>query len=278
MQPYDYTDLPELDYYVSQDYSKEGEVTVYQRASEGKGIDLVFMGDGYSDREVESGKYVSDMTGCAEEFFNVEPYKSFRHLFNIYFVTAVSATEGYEHGGRSLGSSLGLGTYIGGDDEKCFELALNAVKDESRLDDTLVIVCGNQDRYGPHYAGTCFMYEPGDWAGRDYANGPAVTYFLKLHDSFEETGDVIRHEAGGHGFAKLADEYNYSGSLSQRDRDDITDHAPYRWYSNVDITSNPATIKWSAFLADERYQYDEVGIFEGGFTYEYGVWRPSLTD
>ena len=277
MQPYDYTDLPELDYYVSQDYSKEGEVTVYQRASEGKGIDLVFMGDGYSDREVESGKYVSDMTGCAEEFFNVEPYKSFRHLFNIYFVTAVSATEGYEHGGRSLGSSLGLGTYIGGDDEKCFELALNAVKDESRLDDTLVIVCGNQDRYGPHYAGTCFMYEPGDWAGRDYANGPAVTYFLKLHDSFEETGDVIRHEAGGHGFAKLADEYNYSGSLSQRDRDDITDHAPYRWYSNVDITSNPATIKWSAFLADERYQYDEVGIFEGGFTYEYGVWRPSLT-
>ena len=278
MQPYDYTDLPEPGYYFSQDYSREGEVTVYQRASEGNGVDLVFMGDGYSDREIESGKYVGDMTSCAEELFKVEPYKSFRHLFNIYFVTAVSATEGYEHGGRSLGSSRGLGTYISGDDEKCFELALRAVGDESRLDETLVIVCGNQDLSGSSYlAGTCFMYDPKDWTGRDYANGPAVTYFLKLDESFVKTGDLIRHEAGGHGFAKLADEYNYSGSLSQNDRDVITEYAPYRWYSNVDITSDPAAIKWSAFLSDERYQYDGVGIYEGGFTYQYGVWRPSET-
>ena len=278
MVPYEYTDLPEPDFYLSSDYSREGEVTVYQQASEGRGVDLVFMGDAYSDREVESGKYLADMKACAEAFFDVEPYRSFRHLFNIYFVTAVSATEGYERGGQSLGSALGLGTYISGDDAKCFDLALKAVKDADRLDETLIVVCGNQDLSGAIYlCGTCFMYDPADWKGRDYANGPAVTYFLKQDESFQETGSVIHHEAGGHGFAKLADEYNYSGSLSQGDRETIAGYAPYRWYSNVDITSDPASIKWSAFLSDERYKYDGVGIYEGGFTYQYGVWRPSET-
>ena len=278
MLPYAYTDLPKPDFYISSDYSREGEVTVYQRASEGNGIDLVFMGDAYSDREVESGRYLADMKACAEEYFAVEPYKSFRHLFNIYFVTTVSATEGYEHGGQSLGSARGAGTYISGNDAKCFDLALKAVKDKDRLDETLVVVCGNQDLSGTIYVcGTCFMFDPTDWAGRDYANGPAVCYFLKQDNSFAKTGNTIRHEAGGHGFAKLADEYNYSGSLSQTDRERLNSYAPYRWYSNVDITSDPASIKWSAFLSDKRYQNDGLGIYEGGFTYEYGVWRPSET-
>lgn len=278
MEPYEYSDLPEPEFYISKDYSREGEVTVYQKASEGNGIDLVFMGDAYSDRDVESGKYIKDMTSAAEAFFDVEPYKSFRHLFNIYFVTTVSATEGYEHGGRSLGTNLGSGTYISGNDAKCFELALGAVKDEKRMDEVLVVVCGNQDLSGSIYlCGTCFMNDPQDWAGRDYASGPCVAYYLKLDESFEQTGSVIRHEAGGHGFAKLADEYNYSGSPTQNDIERINSRSPYRWYSNVDLTSDPSRIKWSRFLSDERYKYDEIGIFEGGFTYQYGVWRPSRT-
>jgi hypothetical protein len=46
------------------------------------------------------------------------------------------------------------------------------------------------------------------------------------------------------------------------------------WYSNVDVTSDPAKIKWARFLSDSRYK-GEVGVFEGGFTYMYDVWRPS---
>ena len=276
MKPYEYKDLPKPDYYVSSDYSREGEVTVYQKASEGNGIDLVFMGDAYSDREVASGKYLSDMKACVEQFFLVEPYKSFRKLFNIYIVTAVSATEGYEHGGRSLGTIRGMGTYISGNDAKCFDLARLAVKDDKRMEEVLVIVCGNQMLSGDVFmCGTCFFYDPQVWEGHDYACGPAVTYFLKVDETFEETGKTLRHEAGGHGFAKLADEYHYSGSVSVDDKELIQNRTPYRWYSNVDITSDPAKIKWSAFLSDSRYK-NEVGIIEGGFTYQYGVWRPSV--
>ena len=275
IMPYEYSDLPEPDFYLSKDYSKEGEVTVYQTASEGNGVDVVFMGDAYSDRQVESGMYLNDMKACAEEFFAIEPYKSFRHLFNIYFVTTVSATEGYERGGQSLGTVPGRLTAISGNDGKCFELALKAVKDEKRMDEVLVVVCGNQDLAGEiTLHGTCFMHDSEDWSGKEYANGPSVAYFTKQDASFERTGRTLRHEAGGHGFAKLADEYFYSGSLQSMDYDRLKQYEPYRWYSNVDVTSDPAKVKWSVFLTDERYK-NEVGVFEGGFTVQQGVWRPS---
>ena len=275
MKPYEYTDLPEPDFYLSSDYSKEGEVTVYQRASKGNGIDLVFMGDAYSDREVENGKYLRDMKACVEQYFDVEPYKSFRELFNIYFVTTVSATEGYAHGGRSLGTMMMGGTAIGGNDEKCFELARKAVGSDERMEDVVVIVCGNQDLSGPRYlCGTCYFYEPETWVGHEFACGPAVTYFLKLDESFEETGELIRHESGGHGFAKLADEYHYSGNAPYEERLKVSGLFKYMWYSNIDFTSDPAQVKWAQFLADARYK-DEVGLYEGGMTYMSGVWRPS---
>ena len=274
MKPYEYDDLPTPEYYISTDYSKEGEVTVYQKATEGNGIDVVFMGDAYSDRQVESGLYFNDMKACAEGFFDVEPYKSFRHLFNIYFVTTVSSAEGYELGGQSLGSTPLPGTAIVGNESKCFELALKAVKDPKRMDEVLVVVCVNQDYSEVRMAGACSMHEPEDWAGRDYASGNSVAFFLKLDDSFEKTIEVIQHEAGGHGFAKLADEYNYSGTLSSMDKDRINANSPHGWYSNIDLTPDPAKIKWSWFLADDRYK-DEVGVIEGGYTYQYGVWRPT---
>lgn len=48
----------------------------------------------------------------------------------------------------------------------------------------------------------------------------------------------------------------------------------YGWYANVDFTSDPEKVHWSAFLSDDRYK-DEVGIFEGGALYSKGVWRPT---
>ncbi len=275
MKPYAYKNLPEPDFYLSSDYSKDGEVTVYQKASEGKGIDIVIMGDAYSDRQVANGTYRHEMEACAEQFFAVEPYKSFRKLFNIYFVTTVSATEGYERGGRSLGTYFGSGTFMGGNDAKCFDLARKAVQDDARMDEVLILVCGYQDLSGVvHMAGTCNFYEPETWSGRDYACGPAVTYFSKTDTSFEHTGETLRHESGGHGFAKLADEYHYAGTISSSDKELIETRSAYMWYSNVDITSDRSKVKWAQFLADGRYK-DEVGVYEGGFTYERGVWRPS---
>ena len=89
-------------------------------------------------------------------------------------------------------------------------------------------------------------------------------------------GSVLQHEAGGHGFAFLADEYyqNKEKAPSEFIEEYNLMYNQYGWYANVDFTNDPSKIHWSAFLSDSRYE-KEVGIFEGAALYEKGAWRPS---
>lgn len=48
----------------------------------------------------------------------------------------------------------------------------------------------------------------------------------------------------------------------------------YGFYENVDLTSDPNTILWSKFISDSRYS-GKVSVYEGGYTYPYGVYRPT---
>lgn len=64
-------------YYTSSDYSKDGEVFTLQKATKGKGIDLVFMGDAFVDKDMEpNGLYEQMMEAGMEKLFSIEPYKS----------------------------------------------------------------------------------------------------------------------------------------------------------------------------------------------------------
>ena len=105
-----------------------------------------------------------------------------------------------------------------------------------------------------------------------------VAYLSSVSNDPSLFGPILRHEAGGHGFAFLADEYfSANGSPSAEVVKEYNRlYNAYGWYSNVDFTDDPAKVKWSAFLSDDRYK-DEVGIFEGGGGYyDRGVYRPSV--
>lgn len=258
------------DLYESADYSKDGEVTVLQRATAGKGIDLVLMGDGYSDRQIAAGEYGEAMNFAAEKLFTEEPYKSFRNLFNVYAVTAVSKNEGFtEYGQTALGGYFGDGTLVGGKDGTCFSYAQKAIS-ASRMDDALIVVMMNS----ANYAGTCYMYNP--TSATDYGSGVSVAYFPTGSDAtmFEQ---LLHHEACGHGFAKLDDEYAYK-FMGEAPASYIAERRtmePRGWWKNIDFTGDPSRVKWHAFLTDPRYAYDGLGVFEGGSTYWAGVWRPT---
>lgn len=268
IEGYWYDDLEEVDYYISGDYSQDGKVTTLQEASEGAGIELVLMGDAFSDRQIADGTYDTVMEKMMEAFFGEEPYTSYRSLFNVHSVKVVSATEGYEHGGQTLGGYFGDGTQVGGNDQLCMQYALKVVPEE-KMDNTLIIVAMNSTAY----AGTCWMYYPN--AG-DYGQGLSVAYF-PIGESDEGLAQLVHHEAGGHGFSKLADEYAYEamGTIGQSEIDNRKQMEPYGWWKNADFTDDPERVKWSHFLADERYQYDGLGCFEGAFTYWKGAWRPT---
>lgn len=61
-----------------------------QTATKGKGIDLVLMGDAFTDIDIETGFYKQLMEFAMESFFTIEPTKSYREYFNVYMVYAVS--------------------------------------------------------------------------------------------------------------------------------------------------------------------------------------------
>lgn len=269
IQGYHYDDLEDPDYYISSDYSQDGAVTTLQKATDGRGIDIVLLGDGFSDRQIADGTYRSVMNKMADAFFSEEPYKTCRGLFNVYAVTVVSASEGYEHPGQKLGGWFGDGTSVGGSDAQCESYAKRVLPDE-RMDDALIVVAMNSTRYG----GTCYMYNP---SGGDYGSGLSVAYF-PVGETDEGLARLVHHEAGGHGFAKLGDEYAYenNGTIPKNEISAREVNMPYGWWKNCDFTDDPSLVKWCHFLADTRYQYDGLGCFEGGFTYWKGVWRPTL--
>ena len=271
---YNYTDHPTPDLYISSDYSADGNVTTLQTATKGDGIDIVLMGDAYSDRQIADGTYKADMESLYNNLFTEEPYKSFKDHFNVYYVKVVSITEGYGLKGANgsvLGGYFGDGTLVGGNENAVFNYALKAISEEE-MDEALIIVAMNSD----NYAGTCYMYYPESVTGT-YGSGPSVSYFPKGGDA-TTFAQLLHHEACGHGFAKLADEYAYE-DMGTAPSDYVSQikeqQTNWGWWKNVDFTNNPLETRWSHFINDTRYANEGLGAYEGGLTYWSGVWRPT---
>ena len=240
-----------------------------QAATQGNGINVILMGDAFTDRLIANGTYEQTMRRAMDHLFTEEPYKTYRHLFNVYMVNVVSKNEGYVSGGSTaLEGYFGSGTHVGGTDTKCRTYALNAIT-SSQMNDALLIVLMNSKTY----AGTCYMYYP---AGGDYGRGTSIAYFpLGTNDAM--FGQLLNHEACGHGFAKLADEYSYQqyGTIPTSEITGNKQMEPYGWYKNVDYTSDPTQVKWAKFLTDSRYSQEGLGVFEGACTYWKGAYRPT---
>lgn len=256
--------------YTSTDYTADGQVTTLQTATVGEGIDIVLMGDGYSDRQIADGTYQSVMEQAYNHLFSEEPYKSHKEYFNVYAVNAVSATEGYDYNNTALSGYFGEGTLVGGDDNAAFTYAQKAISAE-RMDEAMLVVMMNSKSFG----GTCYMYYP--TGSEAFGSGVSVSYFPVGTDT-ETFAQLLHHEANGHGFAKLADEYAYE-ELGAFPSDQVATYQEQQqgwgWWLNVDFTNDPDEVLWAKFLDDSRYAGEALGCYEGGLTYWSGVWRPT---
>lgn len=273
--------------YVSGNYTANGTHVTLQSATEGNGIDVVFMGDGYSDRQIASGRYEADMRKAMEIFFSKEPYTSFRHLFNVYMVICVSKREGcsndYAYGETALNCVIRPdGISVDADTGDVYSYAKEVFgeqeydyNDGPRIDESTLIVIMNSNAY----AGVCKMSSPKYNIDKSYGNGASLSFF-SLCGNDDLFANLLIHEACGHGFAKLADEYYSSGNgaINNYGYYEMKDFEQWGWYKNVDATIGEPltaqTIKWSHFLSDYRYA-NLVGIYEGAYTYANNAYRPS---
>ena len=245
--------------YESSDYSMNGTVFALQEHSVGNGLKVVIMGEAYSDRMINDGTYRKHVEQAMEAFFSEEPYASFREYFDVYGLYVVSANEVLgENTAFQTTVEFDRGTFVT-HSAIAVEYVRNMQEMNNQLADVTSIILMNTDA---NFRANCAMYSDGFCAAFCSYNGTDE----------EDLQQIVHHEACGHGFGKLADEYTEYEGTYPTPSTIVNDHQR-NWSMNVDVTNDPQEIAWSYFLTDMRYQNEGIGIFEGAVYYPYGAYR-----
>ena len=251
----------------------EDEWIILQKATKGNngGINIVLLGDGFNAKDIASGDYLKDIKQEVEYFFGIEPYKTYRDYFNVYTAIPLSTESGvgtvntirYNRFNTTFTGGVGLKA----DYDEVFSYALGApTVNKGNLNQTLIIIVPNSTDYG----GICQMWPDGS----AIAFCPKSTYGYPL-----DTRGVIQHEAGGHGFGKLGDEYIYHNAFIDFCDCTCCGHVfefnaakSLGWFDNLELTGKMHSVGWSHLIFDDRYS-DIVDIYEGGYMHNRGVFR-----
>lgn len=255
------------------DYEQEEDSYItLQTHSKGRGIDVVFMGDGYDGEDISNGNYLNLVKQQTEHFFDLEPYKSHRDYFNVYVTFPLSQEKGVNTMNTYVNNHFG--TLYGYDGQMCTSNQLLTEVDEVRdyavahsplkQDDlwrSLIILVPNSDAY----SGVTYY----EWYGSPISICPPSNRPYP-----QDTRGVVQHEAGGHGFGRLGDEeIIYSAWAPSNVKAIIEEKHGSGEYANLATTSGLHSVPWADFIFDTRYS-DYVDVFEGGLSYMRGVFRP----
>ena len=293
------------------DEMPEGKSFLLHEAKVDKGADIIIMGDGYNLYDFGGeNRYQKTMIQAYEDLFSVEPFSTLKDYFNVYYVNAVSedrhdAEPYYDAYGNQNGAINGSAstafktsfrpgsTGISADYNMVLEFARQAIRhkggkngtpceDENevsfRASQALSIVMINVDCY----AGTCLLA----WADKDYGNAYSIAMVPMCADDFTRKWTLI-HEAFGHGFGKLADEYSgpYIGGFDTGVWEDLRVTHELGVFRNVNEHWTEEEMKdnwsftWEETTEDNVYwhpllrpaydyrQSEGLGIYRGGKTY-----------
>lgn len=257
----------------SVDFSEDGKIDTLQQHAKGEGIPIVLMGDGFVDQELADGTYRRVMEKAMENLFTEEPVKSLREYFDVFMINAVSENNDFGMGYKTAFSCKlagGNSTVIKGDDVSVQVYVGKVLKEEKKRNSLAVVVLNTSV-----YAGTTYFgYQDGNGKFIEFAIAYCPVIETLESEHFRQ---VLVHEAVGHGFGKLEDEYVYpdKGNVTTLEMQQIRTMQANGWAQNVDFTASKDTVLWVSFLTDSRYQNEHLGVYEGACTYPKGAYRPS---
>ncbi|WP_304250029.1 M64 family metallopeptidase [Phocaeicola plebeius] len=257
----------------SVDFSEDGKIDTLQQHAKGEGIPIVLMGDGFVDQELADGTYRRVMEKAMENLFTEEPVKSLREYFDVFMINAVSENNDFGMGYKTAFSCKlagGNSTVIKGDDVSVQVYVGKVLKEEKKRNSLAVVVLNTSV-----YAGTTYFgYQDGNGKFIEFAIAYCPVIETLESEHFRQ---VLVHEAVGHGFGKLEDEYVYpdKGNVTTLEIQRIRTMQANGWLQNVDFTASKDTVLWASFLTDSRYQNEHLGVYEGACTYPKGAYRPS---
>ncbi|MDE5784379.1 MAG: fimbrillin family protein [Prevotella sp.] len=248
-----------------------------QTHTKGKGVNIVFIGDGYDAKDIAKENYLNDVKEGMEYFFAIEPYKTYKDYFDVYVDFPVS----YESGVCSnvniwrttkFDTTCGAGYYgrlkVNFDDMMSYVLndVTGTAVTADNVDQTLIISILNSDVY--------------EGITNLWSTGAAIA--AVPHSRYSYPNDfrgLMQHEAGGHGFGKLGDEYIYHRAHIRKcpctdcaHAEHVEESKSFGFYRNISLNGKYTDIDWRHLIFDDRYQ-DIVDIYEGAYMHSEGIYR-----
>ncbi|MGW3008693.1 M64 family metallopeptidase [Streptomyces sp. NPDC001219] len=238
----------------------DGDVTSVVRSGPvDSTLDVVFIGDGYTAAQQED--FHSDVRAKWAKISAVEPYATYRGLFNVWAVDAVSHESGVSGDPtKDVVRDTALDSAFFCEDTERL-LCVDTDKVESYASKApaadLVVVLSNSTKYGG--------------AGYNDISSQVGYDGIATASSDNDQSDQIAVHETGHSLGKLADEYDYgqSGTYS----------GPEPAQANLSkLSADQMTAqqqKWYRWIGQQSPDGGAVGAFEGGGYYQYGLNRPT---
>ena len=240
-------------------------------------FNIVILGDGYKKKDLAvGGKFERSARSAMDSFFAIEPYKSFKDRFNVYMVAYESVDEGTYIKSSGVEKNTYFGSYCqGGNNTAAY------VADTAPVIKAVKAVVGSAD--AQYYRSIAILLiNTNEQAGstgypfRDsksgFVNGYASFAIAALAANSTGTNGLVKHEAGGHAFGRLADEYYTFGNRASSDNQKyLSNWHAKGWYWNVNPSDSGNYYKFT----NTAYSSSEVSYIEGAWGYEYGIFRPT---
>jgi len=210
-------------------------------------LDIVFLGDGYTDTELDD--YADHVINVLTAFVAEAPLAAYASYFNVHRVDVISNESGVDEPDYGIYRDTaldmtyncsGIARLLCVDVSKAFTAAALAPETDQ------ILALANSTRYG----------------GAGYLSTDLATVAGNNGSSVE----IALHEFG-HSFANLADEYDSDGTT-------YTYTGPEPVQPNISIYNSDQQLslqtKWYRWL-----DLPEVDAFEGAHHYQYGTYRPT---
>ncbi len=223
--------------------------TIFNSGPSANRVDLVIVGDGYTD--VELGIYADNAQVVSDAFFGNggrQPFRAYRNFFNVHRVDVISPESGVDEPDNGVFVDTALDMYYncsGIESLLCIDVGKAIIAANSARAREQVLALANSSRYGgAGYSGS----DLGTLAGR---NGAAL--------------EIALHEFG-HSFGDLADEYAYGG--------------PEVWPGGEPGSTNLTTFTASELAINQTKWHRWLNVagvdtYEGGGYSVFGIYRPT---
>lgn len=260
-----------------------GECMVVNKASVGKGIDVVLLGEFFTAEDMEKGgRWEEACRLCNQYIFAMEPFRSYREYFNVYAVASPSERDLWEPVDGSIRTTFG--DYQDKDLSKPF-FASNrnqkiaaykyayentpVKKDKGSMTDLLVVLVINTDnrKFGVGAESN------NRWNDQNY--GMAIAQIPAFAGDLTS---LVGSQLLGICFGDLQNEFVEpgKGEMSQAAKDNYMNLQKKGIFLNVEFSNNPDEFANRAWADLYKMKYRNVDIIEGAMGYDVGIWRSSF--